>query len=86
MPTKNPKAVSRGKLRWKSVPKTERSKINSAVAKARWAKIPKEERKLHLPRSTGRPREFPRCLRYGSHRFSPTTQRCPCGYVRPRSR
>ena len=30
----------------------------------------------------GMPRKFPRCPRYGSHRFSPNTGRCPCGYVR----
>jgi hypothetical protein len=28
-------------------------------------------------------RKYPRCKRYGSHRFSPTTQRCPCGFQRP---
>jgi len=31
----------------------------------------------------GRPRQYPKCKRYGAHRFSPTTQRCPCGFVRP---
>ena len=31
----------------------------------------------------GRPRQFPPCERYGSHRFSPKTKRCPCGYQRP---
>jgi hypothetical protein len=30
----------------------------------------------------GRPRKFPRCQRYGSHRFDPKTLRCPCGYRR----
>ena len=30
----------------------------------------------------GRPRKFPRCPRYGSHRFDPKTLRCPCGYRR----
>jgi hypothetical protein len=30
----------------------------------------------------GRPREFPKCPRYGSHRFNPKTKRCPCGYRR----
>ncbi len=30
----------------------------------------------------GRPRQFPRCPRYGSHRFDPKTLRCPCGYRR----
>ena len=30
----------------------------------------------------GRPRQFPRCPKYGAHRFSPKTGRCPCGYQR----
>lgn len=30
----------------------------------------------------GRPRTFPKCPRYGSHRFS-KAGRCPCGYTRP---
>jgi hypothetical protein len=30
----------------------------------------------------GRPRKYPRCPRYGSHRFDPKTFRCPCGYRR----
>jgi len=32
-------------------------------------------------------RKYPPCPRYKnrSHRFSPTTQRCPCGYVKPLS-
>jgi len=30
----------------------------------------------------GRPRQFPKCRRYGSHRFDPKSQRCPCGYRR----
>lgn len=29
----------------------------------------------------GRPRTYPRCERYGAHRFS-KTGRCPCGYTR----
>lgn len=28
-------------------------------------------------------RKYPPCERYHSHRFSPSTGRCPCGYVRP---
>jgi len=28
-------------------------------------------------------RKYPRCPRYGSHRFSPYTGRCPCGFQRP---
>ena len=32
--------------------------------------------------SGGRPREFRRCVRYGSHRFDPKSQRCPCGFRR----
>jgi hypothetical protein len=28
-------------------------------------------------------RKYTRCKRYGSHRFSPTTGRCPCGYHKP---
>jgi len=32
-------------------------------------------------KSGGRPREFPPCPRYGAHRFSPKTRRCPCGFV-----
>jgi Ribbon-helix-helix domain len=31
----------------------------------------------------GRPRQFPRCERYGAHRFSATTGKCPCGFQRP---
>jgi len=31
----------------------------------------------------GRPRQFPPCTKYGAHRFSPTTGRCPCGFRRP---
>jgi hypothetical protein len=30
----------------------------------------------------GRPRQFPPCNRYGAHRFSPKTNRCPCGFQR----
>ena len=30
----------------------------------------------------GRPRQFRKCTRYGSHRFDPKTGRCPCGYRR----
>ncbi len=30
----------------------------------------------------GRPRQFRKCTRYGSHRFDPKTQRCPCGFKR----
>jgi hypothetical protein len=33
----------------------------------------------------GRPRLYPPCERYGAHRFSPKTGRCPCGYERPGS-
>lgn len=29
----------------------------------------------------GRPRTYPRCERYGAHRFS-KKGRCPCGYTR----
>lgn len=35
-----------------------------------------------LPPLPGRPRRFPKCPRYGSHRFSPKGK-CPCGYARP---
>ena len=30
----------------------------------------------------GRPRQFKKCSRYGSHRFDPKTSRCPCGFRR----
>jgi ribbon-helix-helix CopG family protein len=30
----------------------------------------------------GRPRQYPPCNRYGAHRFSPKTNRCPCGFQR----
>lgn len=30
----------------------------------------------------GRPRTYPRCERYGAHRFNKKTGRCPCGYTR----
>jgi len=46
--------------------------------------VPKSERAKHVPRSGGPPRKYPKCPRYGSHRFSPTTGRCPCGFYRPR--
>src|SRR5207244_1575459 len=36
----------------------------------------------HLINRGGRPRQFPPCPRYGAHRFSPKTQRCPCGFQR----
>lgn len=57
----------------------------AALARSRWARIPKAERSRYVPRTGGRPRKYPRCRRYGSHRFSPTTDRCPCGYIRPKS-
>jgi hypothetical protein len=28
-------------------------------------------------------RKYTRCKRYGSHRFSPVTGRCPCGEYKP---
>jgi len=40
-----------------------------------------EERSRQVPRNRGRPRKYPRCPSYGSHRFSPRG-RCPCGYQR----
>lgn len=30
----------------------------------------------------GRPAKYPKCERYGAHRFSPKTDKCPCGFVR----
>jgi len=30
----------------------------------------------------GRPRQYRKCSRYGSHRFDKKTQRCPCGFRR----
>jgi len=30
----------------------------------------------------GRPRTVKKCPRYPSHRYSPKTQRCPCGFKR----
>src|SRR6266436_3268138 len=55
----------------------------SKLARQRWAKVPVNERAKQVPRSGGRPRTYPKCPRYGSHRFSPRTGRCPCGYKRP---
>jgi hypothetical protein len=59
----------------------------SKLAQQRWAKIPVSERSNFVPRSGGRPRKYPECprygSRYGSHRFSPRTGRCPCGFTRP---
>jgi len=54
------------------------------LARQRWAKVPKHERAKQVPKSGGRPRKYPKCPRYGSHTFSPTTGRCPCGYRRPK--
>jgi hypothetical protein len=60
-----------------------RKNIHAAkLARSRWARIPKAERSRYVPRTGGRPREYPHCRRYGSHRFSPKTGRCPCGYNR----
>ena len=56
------------------------------LARHRWAKVPKSERRqtrATFHDSGGRPRKYPKCPRYGSHRFSPTTGRCPCGFHRP---
>jgi hypothetical protein len=39
----------------------------------------KRKKKSHV----GKPRQFPPCPRYRSHVFSPTTNRCPCGFQRP---
>jgi len=55
----------------------------SKLAHQRWAKIPVSERAKQVPRTGGRPRKYPQCPRYGSHRFSPKTGRCPCGFSRP---
>ncbi len=55
----------------------------SELARRRWSKVPKNERAKQVPRSGGRPRKYPKCPRYGSHRFSPGTGRCPCGFSRP---
>lgn len=35
---KNPLAVALGQLRWKGIPKAERSKVMTRAIKARWAK------------------------------------------------
>lgn len=63
------------------------SKMSEAAAmmgKARWKGIPKAQRSRMMPRNGGRPAKYPvRCDRYPGHHFSPLTQRCPCGYVRP---
>jgi len=53
------------------------------LARQRWSKVPKNERAMQVPRSGGRPRKYPKCRRYGSHRFSSQTGRCPCGFSRP---
>src|SRR5579862_136000 len=70
------------RLRWKHVSKSERSAIISELNRQRWADIPKSKRRALMPKSPGRPRLFPRCPCYNSHRYSPKTGRCPCGFVR----
>jgi hypothetical protein len=44
--------------------------------------------RANLKRAQAARRKYPRCPRYKnrSHRFSPTTKRCPCGYAKPTSR
>lgn len=54
----------------------------SVLARKRWKNIPPELRRAMMPRG-GRPRIYPKCPRYSAHRFSPVTDRCPCGYYRP---
>src|ERR1700693_775199 len=62
----------------------QRKNINAVeLARHRWSKVPKDERAKQVPRSGGRPRKYPKCPRYGSHRFSPKTRRCPCGFFQP---
>jgi len=43
--------------------------------------------RANLKKAQAARRKYPRCLRYTnrSHRFSPTTGRCACGYVKPAS-
>jgi hypothetical protein len=69
----------------KSAARMKKEKKNiyaSKLARQRWAKVPISERADQVPRSGGRPRKYPKCPRYGSHRFSPRTGRCPCGFSR----
>lgn len=35
-------------------------------------------------RNGGRPRLYPKCPRYGHHRFSNGKNWCPCGFLRPK--
>ena len=81
---KNEAASELAHTRWRKTPKAERAKIASEISHARWSKMSKAERSKAVPRSGGgfKPRKYPPCPRYSSHRFSPTTGRCPCGYVR----
>ena len=62
------------------------NKAAQALARGRWARLSTDERRLALAPATAaaaeRRRNYPRCERYGSHRFSPSG-RCPCGYLRP---
>lgn len=57
-----------------------KNKAAAELARKRWAKIPKDERAQHMPKG-GRTRRYPKCPRYGSHRFNPEGK-CPCGYKR----
>jgi hypothetical protein len=57
-----------------------KNKAAQSLARKRWAKIPKKKRSELVPRTGGRPREYPKCPRYAAHRF--VNDRCPCGYQR----
>jgi hypothetical protein len=76
-------AAARAKGRWGTKSKAARSEFASKIGAARWAGLSKRERAKLVPRTGGRPAKYPvRCTRYRSHIFSPSTGRCPCGFVR----
>jgi hypothetical protein len=85
-PRKNGRAAAaRAKGRWGTKSKAARSEFASKLVSARWAQVPKPERSKQVPHNGGRPRKYKiNCTRYRSHIFSPSTGRCPCGFVRPR--
>jgi len=52
------------------MPKMRKINVHaSKLAHHRWSKVPKDQRASHVPRSGGRPRIYPKCRRYKSHRF-----------------
>jgi hypothetical protein len=61
------------------------NKAAADLARRRWKGIPKKQRSAMVPRNGGRPRTYPPCPKYGSHRFAVHADgidRCPCGQTR----